>query len=774
MCGIGCLLVDSHSGNGNVVADVIRSSVEGAIKRRGPNSTQSTTTMDYDDWFIGSVLHIQGSDMAKQPFIDEGGNILAWNGEVFSGITSFIPGISDTTQISALFDESIRRALSQFDFRHFDDLKQREMMSLSALQAVTLSISNVYGPYAFIYYHKLLQLLIYGRDPLGRRSLLQYNCIEFPIALSSVWPSDANDQRDSGLCGGVSSNGSSSDFIVTDSSPTTHDQNDIDEAELDRTDSTAKWTELPITGLFGSMIWTEKTESEVGQSLNGLQPHLTSRRSKRIFAPWGPSRIKLSRICSSASGGRLYRSKIEEGLSSDEIFASSSALLLAALLTSVRCRVASVGFTHPTVLETTVEAAAYYRKCRVGVLFSGGIDSVVLAALLHRCMDDADEPIDLLNVAFTGAGDADGDDQNGDAHTRTADIKSKLETPAPDRLAAISALQELKTLYPTRDWRLVHIDVTSEERNQHEGRVKSLIQPRNTHMDLNIGTALWFASRGKGYLKEYSAEDMDKASAVKDQMGRPLVRAGGLGHAQSVGLPSWNAMTKFQGSDGLGNEVQGPSLGLQCSNAECRRVGKRGCLRALCKRCCNKADKDSSSSSSSNSSGRSSSSSSSSSSSGSNTNSSSYCVNATSSSELSNLSHMQCRVHKSSAKELEKMEKKLKGRKGQIQDDTADSTSSHQAIEEGITCSGVEVVEEVVEEIEVAEDVEPILSSLLPPSSSSPGIVSSKEIPYSTSCRALLIGIGADEQMVSHLYSIVLIALNRASTHCNVLEYSAV
>jgi hypothetical protein len=749
MCGIGCLLVDGHSKNGNVVAGVTRSSIEGAIKRRGPNSTQSTTTADYDDWFIGSVLHIQGSDMITQPFIDESCNIVAWNGEVFSGITNFISGISDTTQISALFDESIRNALCQFDLKHFDDLKQRELMSLSALQAVTQSISDVNGPYAFIYYHKLLQLLIYGRDPLGRRSLLQYNCIGFPIALSSVWPSDANDQSESSLCGDVSSDGSSSDSIVTDCSPTTHDQNDIDEAELDKTDSTAAWVELPITGLFGSMMCTERIDSEAGlTALNGLQPHITCRRSKGIFSPWGPSRIKLSRICSSVSGERFYRSEIEEGRSSDEIFASSSALLLAALLASVRCRVASVGFTHSAVLESTGEAAAYSRKCRVGVLFSGGIDSVVLAALLHLCMDDAEEPIDLLNVAFTGAGDADGDDHNSDVHARTADSKSKVETPAPDRLAAISALQELKTLYPTRDWRLVHIDVTSDERNQHEGRVKSLIQPRNTHMDLNIGTALWFASRGKGYLKEYSAEDMDKASGVKDQMGRPLVRAGGLGHAQSVGLPSWNARTKVQGSEGVGNEVQGPPLGLQCSNAECRRVGKRGCPRALCKRCCNKVDKDSSisSSSSSSSSGNSSSSGSSC-----NSNSSSNSVNTAPSSEHSNLSNMQCRVHKSSAKELEKMEKKLKERKGQFQDNTADNFFSHHTIEEEVSFSGVEleVAEEVVEEIEAVEVVEPITSSRLPPSSSSPAIESSKEIPYSTSCRALLIGIGADEQMVS-------------------------
>ena len=41
--------------------------------------------------------------------------------------------------------------------------------------------------------------------------------------------------------------------------------------------------------------------------------------------------------------------------------------------------------------------------CKVGILFSGGIDSVLLAALLHEILP-MDEPIDLLNVTFDGHG----------------------------------------------------------------------------------------------------------------------------------------------------------------------------------------------------------------------------------------------------------------------------------------------------------------------------------------------------------------------------------
>jgi hypothetical protein len=37
-------------------------------------------------------------------------------------------------------------------------------------------------------------------------------------------------------------------------------------------------------------------------------------------------------------------------------------------------------------------------------------------------------------------------------------------------------------------------------------------------MDLNIGTAFWFASRGVGYIRKYAAKDIEMAFAAKDNM----------------------------------------------------------------------------------------------------------------------------------------------------------------------------------------------------------------------------------------------------------------
>lgn len=39
--------------------------------------------------------------------------------------------------------------------------------------------------------------------------------------------------------------------------------------------------------------------------------------------------------------------------------------------------------------------------------------------------------------------------------------------------------------------------MSDEERERHTSRIRQLIYPLDTHMDLNIGTAFWFASRYK-------------------------------------------------------------------------------------------------------------------------------------------------------------------------------------------------------------------------------------------------------------------------------------
>lgn len=84
---------------------------------------------------------------------------------------------------------------------------------------------------------------------------------------------------------------------------------------------------------------------------------------------------------------------------------------------------------------------------RVLVPLSGGVDSTVVAALAHACLPPG-VPIDLVSVCFDAGG-------------------------SPDRVAALDAVQELQQVAPTREWRLITVDSTLDEVDEHHDQCAS-------------------------------------------------------------------------------------------------------------------------------------------------------------------------------------------------------------------------------------------------------------------------------------------------------------
>ncbi|KAA1128679.1 hypothetical protein PGTUg99_023814 [Puccinia graminis f. sp. tritici] len=168
MCGIGLAIrtiPKSHSGSAGPLdqqpgttqkVSEIDESIGHAISPRGPDFQAQETRvisdasahLDIEIKFFASVLHLRGLALTQQPIsAPDTGNLLLWNGEVFDGLP-----LSDV--------ENDGQAV----------LKALEDRGNKTIPEVFLGIE---GPYAFIYYDSLSKQIWFGRDPLGRRSLMK-------------------------------------------------------------------------------------------------------------------------------------------------------------------------------------------------------------------------------------------------------------------------------------------------------------------------------------------------------------------------------------------------------------------------------------------------------------------------------------------------------------------------------------------------------------------------------------------------------------------------
>jgi asparagine synthetase B (glutamine-hydrolysing) len=114
------------------------------------------------------------------------------------------------------------------------------------------------------------------------------------------------------------------------------------------------------------------------------------------------------------------------------------------------------------------------------ILFSGGLDSVVLAALALQLTsndDDDDTLISLINISFVN------------------DKKSDNNPVSADTQAALASYQDLQRLYPDRHFQFQQIQAEWSEIQAAEEHIQALIHPKTTTMDVNIATALWFAAK---------------------------------------------------------------------------------------------------------------------------------------------------------------------------------------------------------------------------------------------------------------------------------------
>jgi asparagine synthetase B (glutamine-hydrolysing) len=123
---------------------------------------------------------------------------------------------------------------------------------------------------------------------------------------------------------------------------------------------------------------------------------------------------------------------------------------------------------------------------------------------------------------------------------------------APDRLAAVTSLADLRAISPHRKWRLIFADISAEELQQQREHVVQLMYPAHTVMDLSIAASLWFAARGEGYI--YRAEQPSDRSAVYRSSARIVLS--GLGADECLGGYSRHRAAALRGVLDLTRELE--------------------------------------------------------------------------------------------------------------------------------------------------------------------------------------------------------------------------
>lgn len=480
MCGICCVVTLCSQ---CAIRDFLNEDILCHLRRRGPDSSQqlikTVSDLSYECLFSGHVLHLRGL-VTPQPLEDANNNIFLWNGEIFSGV--HVGDVENDTEV--MFH---RLALCN---------SEADILSL---------FSSLQGPWSFIYYQASRHSLWFGRDYFGRRSLL--------------W--QFNDEVDSAFC--LTSVSVYSELVN-------------------------QWQEVPASGIFKIDLkayattkslslmlfpWryscTEQAVEEifinvldqVSKDLSNHVPIVMNESKLCLRAPV----IPLNKTVSEASGecpgtdtsNIIHRVSVEtlQGFLSEEHKKTLVHQFIDILSEAVKRRVLLLFRGEDQ--KTSEVPSMPNRKAHVAVLFSGGIDSMVIAALADKHVPSG-EPIDLLNVAFMvkeqakqkgctkkhtsreGQLDLLGPQESGqDLDAKTGACLSCFNVP--DRITGRAGLKELEAINPLRTWNFVEINVTLEELKKMRHRhIKHLIYPLDTVLDDSIGCAIWFASRGEGFV----------------------------------------------------------------------------------------------------------------------------------------------------------------------------------------------------------------------------------------------------------------------------------
>lgn len=440
------------------------------------NLSHNTDNSDYKTISAGSVLHLRGeiNQPNNIPLFDykKTKNVFLYNGEIYSlkkenvsrlpfilqslGIKSFDVYKNDTNQLFEIFNNysQIYKLQKEKIFNYEDNL---------------VAISDCFhGDFSFIFYDYINNYLIIGKDIFGKKSLLlgfHKNGFCIGSCAASINENNLNQEEYEADQNDFEENGQ-------------NDQEFLQKKYLNEflVSKNKEWLELP-----SQSITFVKINFEKEGFLKNIVFSNKKFPSSKVFS--------MPHYIQNEESKENISKNIEETVK--KILLKSVKRILKNI---IEFKPYFMKMNHDTILSKSHECCKNSVENKTGsqiaIMFSGGIDSALLAHLVNLILPINERylfeilikyvktvfSIDLLNVSF--------------------------DPTSPDRKTSIRSYNELKTLSPMRNYKLILIDKNLQDIEEQEKDLLEKIYPKMSHMDFNIATALKFASKGVGYLYE--------------------------------------------------------------------------------------------------------------------------------------------------------------------------------------------------------------------------------------------------------------------------------
>ncbi|TFK87953.1 hypothetical protein K466DRAFT_521683 [Polyporus arcularius HHB13444] len=439
----------------------------GAIAARGPdaqdtlhyNVAQLTVT------FCASELRLRGETFVTQPHRDSEGNVLCWNGEIFEGLS-----------VAAAENDGTKLLYALAQCRNAYD--------------VSSTFGTIEGPYAFLYYHRSTNMLCFGRDPLGRRSLL----VHYPDASNPYF-----------VLSSVSA-GADPVYALEELS-TEHifaiDLNAIDDLLELRTritkvprDIEGKVLPFARPSTVNRTIPGDPPKVEV---LDRIPPHLTVAVDELIAQLDRSVMLRVRDIPprETAAGEARVAVFFSGGIDSTVI--------------------AFLADRHvPPDEPIDLLNVAFENPRKQAVKVEGNIYALPKREKKQKLRD----PLDYSTV--------------------------KVTYDVPDRLTGLQEVEELRRLCPHRTWNFLEIDVPFGESQSARATVEALMYPSRTVMDLSLAIALYFAARGVGQIRQHPGAEAQPytspARVLLNGLGSDELLGGYGRHRTAFKAAGWQAV----------------------------------------------------------------------------------------------------------------------------------------------------------------------------------------------------------------------------------------